>query len=322
MLVCGNAWHCDYLRYVTDFPVIEGDVLAIVTAEGETQIFVESPAEADRAAIACPQAEVVWAEGLIGHVATRLEGMANRRIAAAPAALMPYGISQSKPFETMTDGTPLLDHLLLVKSPVEIETVRRAAALAERGYGVFLEAARVGRAEYEVVADIEAFYRTQGCAENFMIMGSGGPELRGMHPPGERRLREGDLVTTELTPAIEGYYAQICRTLVLGEPSAAQIKTFEVFVEAAAAGQAVLRAGITADAVAKAENDVFRKYGLGEYTTSEYTRVRGTASDCSSTTRPIFSKTSRPCSRRARRSLFIPTPTTRRSVTWCWATCL
>jgi Xaa-Pro aminopeptidase len=37
----------------------------------------------------------------------------------------------------------------------------------------------------------------------------------------------------------------------------------------------VLRAGVTAAEVAKAENDVFRRHGLGDYTTSQYTRVRG-----------------------------------------------
>jgi Xaa-Pro aminopeptidase len=68
---------------------------------------------------------------------------------------------------------------------------------------------------------------------------------------------------------------QLCRTLVLGEPSAAQRRAFEVYREAAAAGEAVLRAGVTAAAVARAENDVFRKHGLGVYCTSEYTRVRG-----------------------------------------------
>ena len=41
------------------------------------------------------------------------------------------------------------------------------------------------------------------------------------------------------------------------------------------AGIAVVRDGVTAADIARAENDVFRKHGLGEYTTSEYTRVRG-----------------------------------------------
>jgi Xaa-Pro aminopeptidase len=41
------------------------------------------------------------------------------------------------------------------------------------------------------------------------------------------------------------------------------------------AGIAAVRPGVTAADVARAENDVFRKYGLGDYVTAEYTRVRG-----------------------------------------------
>ena len=41
------------------------------------------------------------------------------------------------------------------------------------------------------------------------------------------------------------------------------------------AGIAKVRSGVTAADVARAENDVFRKYGLGDYVTSRYTRVRG-----------------------------------------------
>lgn len=108
-----------------------------------------------------------------------------------------------------------------------------------------------------------------------MIMGSGQQEVRSMHPPGERVLQLGDLVTTELTPCVEGYYAQICRTLVLGQPTEIQRRSHEVYVEAMEAGIAKVRPGVTQGEVAKALNDVFRANGLGEYITSAYTRVRG-----------------------------------------------
>jgi Xaa-Pro aminopeptidase len=108
-----------------------------------------------------------------------------------------------------------------------------------------------------------------------MIIGSGGKDVLGMTPPSERRIAAGDLVTTELTPAVEGYFAQICRTLVVGKASETQRRAFAVFVEALEAGVAAVRPGARAADVAKAENDVFRKYGLGEYTTSQWTRVRG-----------------------------------------------
>ena len=96
-----------------------------------------------------------------------------------------------------------------------------------------------------------------------------------MHPPTERRLAPGDLVTTELTPCVEGYYAQICRTLAVGPPSDTQLRAFAVYDEALAAGIAAVRPGATAGEVARAQNEVFRRHGLGDYVTSEYTRVRG-----------------------------------------------
>src|SRR3954465_12421056 len=65
------------------------------------------------------------------------------------------------------------------------------------------------------------------------------------------------------------------RALVLGKPSEVQLKAFAVYREAMEAGIAAVRPGARAADVAFAENEVFRKYGLGEYVTNAYSRVRG-----------------------------------------------
>ena len=122
---------------------------------------------------------------------------------------------------------------------------------------------------------MEALLRKRGSPDNFMIIGSGGADVRGMAPPSERKLKIGDLVTTELTPSVEGYFAQICRTLVLGKASDMQKEAFAVYHEAMEAGIAAVKPGVTAGDIARAENDVFRKHGLGDYVTNKYTRVRG-----------------------------------------------
>jgi len=129
--------------------------------------------------------------------------------------------------------------------------------------------------QYELIADVEAFFRLRGCADNFMIMGSGGQDVYAMAPPSERQIARGDLVTTELTPAVQGYFAQICRTMVVGTATEAQKRAFGVYREAMEAGIAAVRPGVTAADIARAENEVFRKYGLGDYVTNKYTRVRG-----------------------------------------------
>src|SRR4029450_13233847 len=135
----------------------------------------------------------------------------------------------------------------------------------DEAYAAFREAVVPGRKQYELTADLEAYPRRRGCPDNFMIIGSGGKDVLGMTPPSERRIAPGDLVTTELTPALEGYFVQICRTLVVGKASDAQRRAFDIFHEALEAGIAAVRPGATAGDVARAENDVFRKRGLGDY---------------------------------------------------------
>jgi Xaa-Pro dipeptidase len=275
LVVVGNAWHNDYMRYVTDYGVTEGDAIAVVHADGETTLLVEGAMEADRAEAGGAAATVVAADDLISAAKARLGALGNRAVFAAPGPLLPWGLQPGPDDAPFADGTALLDRLLMIKSAPEIEAVKRATALADAGYRVFMEAAKVGRAEYELVAEVEAFFRSQGCADNFMLIGSGGKELRGMTPASERRLQPGDLLITELSPAVEGYYSQLCRTMVIGEPTKTQIDAYRVYQDAVEAGLGILKAGVTAAEIAKAENDVFRERGLGVYCTSEYTRVRG-----------------------------------------------
>jgi Xaa-Pro aminopeptidase len=270
LVVAGNAWRSDYLAFATDAAALEGTVVALVHGDGRTELIAESPAEAERIAAECAAA-ADWAPDPVAEAEHRLRRLGNRRIALAPAQTLPVGLKR----EGRDDATALLDRLMRIKSTAELDAIRRAARLADDGYQVFLQAARVGRPEYELIAEVEGYFRSRGCPDNFMIMGSGGPEVRGMRPPNDRRLQRGDMVTTELTPCMNGYYAQICRTLVVGEPSAEQRAAFAIWLEALEAGIAAVRPGATAGDVARAENDVFRRHGLGDYVTSEYTRVRG-----------------------------------------------
>jgi Xaa-Pro aminopeptidase len=275
LLVYGNAWQGDYLRYVTDFGILEGQALALFRSDGHVTLYLDSPLEADRAAFDCPALEVVHADDVVVEVDRALDRLRNQRIGAAPQRLIPRRIAARATDLKLSDQTGFVDRLLMGKLASEIEALRRAALLADAGYKVFMQAARVGRADYELVAETEAFFRANGVDDNFQIIGVGGIEVRGMAPPGGKRIKAGDMVTTELTPCVDGYYAQICRTLVVGEANAEQRGAHALWRAAMEAGIATVRDGVTAADIAKAENDVFRNAGMGQYTTSEYTRVRG-----------------------------------------------
>jgi Xaa-Pro aminopeptidase len=172
-------------------------------------------------------------------------------------------------------ATPLLDTARLVKSDWELARMRRSAAVCAAGWEAFVEVLEPGLPEYRIVAEVEARIKHLGAEDNFMLIASGRDEVRGMTPPGDRRLEIGDMVRTELTPKMDGYWLQICRSAVVGRADEGQRASFALFDEAVAAGIACVRPGITAHEVAVAQNDVFRRHGYGQYCTSEYTRVRG-----------------------------------------------
>jgi Xaa-Pro dipeptidase len=275
LVVYGNAWQGDYLRYAADYGILEGHGIAIVTAAGGLELFLDSAVEVERAEAETEGVAVALAPDIGRAVAARLDRIANHRIAAAPRRFLPGFLADAARGFTLEDGTALMDRLLMHKLPGELDAVRRAARLADEAYAVFRKSAIPGRRQYELCGAVEAYLRAEGCPDNFMILGSGGREVMGMTPPSDRVIATGDLVTTELTPSVEGYYAQICRTLVVGKANAAQRRAHALYLEALEAGIAAVRPGATAGDVARAENDVFRRHGLGDYVTDRYTRVRG-----------------------------------------------
>ncbi len=125
-------------------------------------LFLDSPLEAERAQIECPGIEVVRAANLVDAAGRALEGLRNQRIGIAPRRLLPRGLAVRAGEFHLSDRPPLVDRLLMGKLPAEIAAVRRAAQLADEGYAVFMQAARPGRADYELVAEVEAFFRARG----------------------------------------------------------------------------------------------------------------------------------------------------------------
>jgi len=105
------------------------------------------------------------------------------------------------------------------------------------------------------------------------------------------------MVRTELTPSLDGYYAQICRSVV-ARPARARVssKSFDLFNEAVEAGLAGgASRGYRRGHRPGGETTCFRKHGYGEYTSSKYTRVRGHGHG------PVPGRDPGPCSRTTRR---------------------
>src|SRR5215469_1834972 len=260
LLLYGHAWRKDFFRYLLNVNFSGPYAIAALERSGQIRAVVSHPWDMEM----LPEDTKVC----------DLPALTGGSVAVAGLELMDAGLANSLGAAPVS-ATALMEELRRIKAPEEIQALRRAAALADRGYECFAEIIEPGMAEFELVAEVEAFLKSNGAEDNFMLIASGGTEVTGMKPPTQRRFQPGDQVTTELTPCINGYYAQICRTLVLGEPNPEQRRAFEIFFEAQKAAEQLLKPGVDIADVARVQNDVFRKYGYGEYTSAKYTRVRG-----------------------------------------------
>lgn len=281
LIIFAPGWRRENVRYLTDASLESNAAFVYLPLSGVATAFVcsESDAHAVRKAGFIEDVRAISLTD-VRDLAERVRAdVRSGRVGVAGAEFLPLGVWQqlekALPGLQLTSASALMDNVRIVKSELEIERMRCAGVICDQSWLAFQEACKPGAREFEIVAEVETRLRAHGAEDNFMLIASGGSDVRGMTPPSDRRLQPGDLVRTELTPQFKGYWTQICRTAVLGQPSAKQRESFDLFNEAVAAGLDVIKPGVLAHDVAKAENDVFRRYGFGEYCSSEWTRVRG-----------------------------------------------
>ncbi len=150
----------------------------------------------------------------------------------------------------------IVDRLMLVKSPREVEYVRAAARIAEAGVKAGIEATRAGVSEYEVAAAVAAGQARAG-HDGFMGgMGgtiSSGYRINQLHAQqSAKRVQPGELVHLEI-PGISGqYWAKLMRTAVVGEPTDEHRWAEEVILRAQDEGIARMAPGVVASEITEA----------------------------------------------------------------------
>jgi Xaa-Pro aminopeptidase len=118
--------------------------------------------------------------------------------------------------------------LRLVKSPEEIEALRRGAALTDLAAAA-LQAARPGATDHQVIAEVERAYVSRGGLHHIHYLGVTSMEQPDRVVPAQwptgRRLCRGDVVTCELSAAAAPEYpGQLLRTFTVGEPATPEVK--------------------------------------------------------------------------------------------------
>lgn len=115
---------------------------------------------------------------------------------------------------TIAQAGPLLHQLRLIKSPDEIEIMRRGAEITRRGYLAAITATRPDLYEYEIEALMEYEYRKNGALrEAYESIVAAGDNATILHYNTNReQLRDGDLLLVDSGAEYRYYATDVTRT--------------------------------------------------------------------------------------------------------------
>lgn len=174
---------------------------------------------------------------------------------------------------SLVDATPLLAEQRAVKTPDEVEGIRRAVAAADLGCAAFGAWLRPGATECEGVAAVETAVmcralEAQGAsrARAWATILAGSDSSEAWLPFQVSRVRpvaEGESAVLELGVVVDGFWADLTRTYVAGQPSARQQHIHAIVLAAHDAALAAIRPGRTGAEVDHAARQVIEAAGFG-----------------------------------------------------------
>ena len=171
-----------------------------------------------------------------------------------------------KRFHTLNDSKPALRKLVrgarcetkrlreaitalrVVKTPHEIELVRRAAAVTSEAHDALMAGVRPGMYEYQAYAIFERTVLDRGLCDAYLpIVGSAANAAVIHYGALDRKMRKGDLVLVDAAAECHGYAADITRTFPLGGRfSRFQREFYELILETQRLAISAIRPGATA----------------------------------------------------------------------------
>jgi len=176
-------------------------------------------------------------------------------------------IQQNRGQIELVEASDLVDPIKAVKSPEELELIKKAAAIQDAAMAAIPTIVRPGKKEYEIISAVTHLLIDMGSEEQLLMIGSA--------PPGMSTGQRNDFFTNRTLQAgdqlflmIEvngpgGFYGELGRTFCLGDPPKELLKVWQVVKEAQHRTVARLVAGARPVDLLKAHNEFMVSQGFG-----------------------------------------------------------
>jgi len=176
------------------------------------------------------------------------------------------GLQESSAGRTFVAAGRAMPPLRAVKDEEELAALAKAASAADAAFADIVLVQFTGRREAEVAEDLADALRRHGHrTADFTIVASGPNGASPHHEVGERVMGNGDAVVLDFGGRLDGYFSDITRTVIVGEPPTEFDLVHDVVGRAQQATFEAVRPGAPAEEVDRAARDVIDDAGYGQW---------------------------------------------------------
>jgi Xaa-Pro aminopeptidase len=171
------------------------------------------------------------------------------------------------PTTSYENGNDILSRLRAVKDDAELTLLREASRRTDAAWEDFCANEHViGRTETEIAERLKAVMAKHGMPIiAFCIVASGPNSASPHHHASDRVVQPGDPIVFDFGGIHEGYFSDITRTPVAGDPSPEYVKVYNIVRQAQQAAFESIKPGVTCQEVDRAARSVITDAGYGEY---------------------------------------------------------
>jgi Xaa-Pro aminopeptidase len=176
-------------------------------------------------------------------------------------------IQQALPQLAFQSLNPLLDDMRWIKSPYEIELIKKSSEIGAEGVKEAMKGTRPGMYEYELEAAATYVYVKRGArGVAFTPIVASGPNTLTLHySANNRQMMDGDVVYMDYGADYEYYTSDITRTWpVNGRFTPEQEKMYRCILEARDAIIAAMKPGVTIAQLKDVADEVYKRHGFGK----------------------------------------------------------
>ena len=160
-----------------------------------------------------------------------------------------------------------LNELRQIKTPKEIEFIKKAQAITDKAFSHILNFIKVGKTEKEIALELEFFMRKNGSPgvafDTIAVSGKNSSLPHGV--PTDKPLEKGDFLTMDFGASFEGYCSDMTRTVALGYVTDRQQEIYNIVLQAQLEALKNIKPNIQCKEIDKIARDIITNKGYGEF---------------------------------------------------------